>query len=451
MARPLTLLILLCCLLVGGLAAVQAQPAPSPAAKLSTLTIEVEVPPGTGTVYITGSLPELGPWHTNLFAMQGEGTKRTASLQVADGTTVMFKFCLGSWETQAMPADGRQPDNNYVLVQGDTKKSYVVTSFGDPTDEGRTVTLDIEVPPTTGDVYLTGNLDELGPWDPKKFKLQGEGAKRTATLKVPAGTKLELKLTGGAWDLEALNEDMSVPGNTVLEVKENMTHKWVVPKFREPSVEMPWPDPTRWEDQIAAFEAADKESMPPTGAIVATGSSSMRGWHGTIKRDLAPLTIIPRGFGGSNYNDLYHYLERVVVPYKPRAVLIYEGDNDVAGGLFNESVVKKFTETTQAIRQWLPETRIYVISIKPSPSREKFWGDAQWVNEAMKKACEADPMITYIDVATPMLGPNGKARPELFGTDMLHLNESGYALWTKIVKPILMENEAKHEKPPMLN
>lgn len=444
MLRPLLLLLAVLASLFVVCSPAAAQPAPA-AEKMSTLTIMVDVPPGTGTVYLTGSVPELGPWHTDKFAMQGDGTRRTASLKVADGTTVMFKFCLGSWENQAMPENGGAPDNNYVLVSGDTTRSYTVTSFGDPTDTRKVLTLDVTVPEGTGDVYLTGSLPELGPWEPMKFKLSGEGTTRSATLRVEQGTKVELKLTGGAWDLEALNADSSVPGNTVIEVKNTMTYQWSVPKFRQPAVELPWPDPARWEKQIAAFEERDKEAMPPAGAIVATGSSSMVGWHGTIKRDLAPLTIIPRGFGGSNYNDLHAMLDRVVVPYKPRAVLIYEGDNDIAGGMFPESVIAKFKETTSAIRQWLPQARIYILAVKPSPSREKFWPDAVKVNEAMKAACDADPMMTYIDIATPMLGPDGKARVELFGNDMLHMNESGYALWTTIVKPVLLEGEAAYE------
>ncbi len=58
-----------------------------------------------------------------------------------------------------------------------------------------------------------------------------------------------------------------------------------------------YPDPARFEKDIQAFETEDKTSPPPPGAIVCTGSSSMRMWR-SIHEDLAPLTIIHRGFGG---------------------------------------------------------------------------------------------------------------------------------------------------------
>jgi len=89
----------------------------------------------------------------------------------------------------------------------------------------------------------------------------------------------------------------------------------------------------KYEKEIQDFESADRKQFPPPGAIVCIGSSSMKGWHSTIVNDLAPLTIIPRGFGGSSMNDALHYVDRIVIPYKPRAVAVYEGDNDIADGI----------------------------------------------------------------------------------------------------------------------
>ena len=94
-----------------------------------------------------------------------------------------------------------------------------------------------------------------------------------------------------------------------------------------------YPNPERFEKAVQAFEAKDKKDPPPASAIVCTGSSSMVGWHKTIRNDLAPLTVIPRGFGGSTMNDVLYYAERVAIPYRPRAILVYEGDNDIACGI----------------------------------------------------------------------------------------------------------------------
>jgi hypothetical protein len=93
-----------------------------------------------------------------------------------------------------------------------------------------------------------------------------------------------------------------------------------------------WPDPERLAPEIRAFARADSALPPPAGAIVCVGSSSIRMWHPTLAHDLAPLTVVPRGFGGSTMQDLLHYLGPLVLTARPRAVLLYEGDNDLLEG-----------------------------------------------------------------------------------------------------------------------
>ena len=100
--------------------------------------------------------------------------------------------------------------------------------------------------------------------------------------------------------------------------------------------------PAKYEKAIRAFERKDKDSPPPAGAVVCIGSSSMRMWHDRIREDLSPLTLIPRGFGGSTMHDLLHYTDRIVLPYKPRAIVVYEGDNDVAKGVSPAEIQQTF-------------------------------------------------------------------------------------------------------------
>ncbi|NLF30969.1 MAG: hypothetical protein GX591_08800 [Planctomycetes bacterium] len=170
-------------------------------------------------------------------------------------------------------------------------------------------------------------------------------------------------------------------------------------------------DPARFAEQIAAFEAADAEAMPPTGAIVCVGSSSMRGWHPWLADDLAPLTVIGRGFGGSNMYDALVYVDRVVLKYRPRAVLLYEGDNDVALGVTPREILQMFGALRKAIHRELPDCRIYVMSVKPSPSRWEMWPQMVQTNRLLQAACNGDERLTYIDVSTPMLGADGQPLP----------------------------------------
>ena len=210
-------------------------------------------------------------------------------------------------------------------------------------------------------------------------------------------------------------------------------------------LESVYADPQRFEASIEAFEAQDLLSPPPEGAVVCVGSSSMRGWHATIAEDLTPLTVIPRGFGGSTMFDALYYTERIVTKYKPRAVLVYEGDNDIASDVSPETILEAFHAFLASVHAALPETRIYLLAIKPSIARWQLWPQMQAANALLKATCEANPLLTYIDIASPMLDESGEPKPDIFLEDDLHMNERGYALWTTAVRPILVEHEARFE------
>ena len=205
------------------------------------------------------------------------------------------------------------------------------------------------------------------------------------------------------------------------------------------------PDPTRFASAIAEFQAADAANPPPKGAIVCTGSSSMRMWHPRIKEDLPELTLLPRGFGGSHYTDLIHYLEALVFKYQPRALLLYEGDNDANYGKTPERIFQDFKFLAEQCRKQLPDLRLYIIGAKPSIARWAIAEQMQRSNAMIQDYCRAKPGFTYIDVWPLLLDANGQPRSELFTEDKLHLNSAGYDCWTAAISPVLLRNEAAFE------
>ncbi len=192
----------------------------------------------------------------------------------------------------------------------------------------------------------------------------------------------------------------------------------------------------RWEPDIEAFEAADKTNAPPQNAILFVGSSSILKWP-DIAKDFPGHAVFKRGFGGSELSDSVFFADRIVTPYHPKLVLLYAGDNDLAAGKSPEQVFADFKAFAEKVHAALPETRVGFIAIKPCPLRKNLLTEVTTVNGLVKGYADMHDKLLYIDVFTPMLGPGGALRPELFVGDGLHMNADGYALWTSIIKPVL--------------
>jgi lysophospholipase L1-like esterase len=194
---------------------------------------------------------------------------------------------------------------------------------------------------------------------------------------------------------------------------------------------------TPFEYQIKAYEAQDREKMSPAGGVLFIGSSSIRQWT-TLARDFPGAAVINRGFGGSEISDSTHYASRIVVPYKPKTIVMYAGENDLDRGSKPSQVLADFKAFVRTVRAALPRTRILFISIKPSPSHAKTVGDQREANRLVEDFTRTDPSrLGFIDVFHPMLGTDGKPRADLFVKDGQHLSAKGYALWTSLVKTFL--------------
>jgi lysophospholipase L1-like esterase len=194
--------------------------------------------------------------------------------------------------------------------------------------------------------------------------------------------------------------------------------------------------PERWAAAINKFTQADLSNPPPRNGVVFIGSSSIGKWS-SLAQDFPGVKAINRGFGGSQLEDSVYYADRIVIPYRPRTVVLYAGDNDLNSGKTPETVHADFKAFVAKIHAALPETRIVFIAIKPSPSRWKLNDKVVRANALIAAECERDQRLAFADIYTPMLNEKGEPRPELFVKDMLHLNAAGYAVWKPVVAPLL--------------
>jgi lysophospholipase L1-like esterase len=189
-------------------------------------------------------------------------------------------------------------------------------------------------------------------------------------------------------------------------------------------------------EEIAAFAKQDSITPPPERSIVFTGSSSVRMWT-TLAADFPGRPVLNRGFGGSQLADANRYFEQLVTRYHPRQVVLYAGDNDIAGGAAPEQVAEAFRTFAERLHRELPDTRLIFISIKPSLARFAQYGQMQAANRQIQQYTKTHRWAQFVDVGPPMLGSDGKPKPELFQGDGLHMTPAGYAIWTKTLRPYL--------------
>lgn len=194
---------------------------------------------------------------------------------------------------------------------------------------------------------------------------------------------------------------------------------------------------SKWEPEIKRFEEADRISPPPKRAVLFVGSSSFRMWK-TLAEDFAGIPVINRGFGGSEMEYLVRYADRIILPYEPRVVLVYAGDNDLANTRAPkepERVLAEYKALVGKIRAKLPDVPIGYVAVKASIKRWAIADKIRALNAAIAEYSAGEKGLFFVDVFTPMLGADGAPRRELFLEDGLHMNREGYALWTSLIRP----------------
>ena len=196
--------------------------------------------------------------------------------------------------------------------------------------------------------------------------------------------------------------------------------------------------PEVFAPEIARFEAADRIAPPRPGGVLFVGSSSIRLWP-TLAADFPGVYTLQRGFGGAELSDVIRYAPRIVLPYRPRLIVLYAGENDLAAGKSALAVFRQYQAFVALVRRTLPETRIAFVSIKPSPSRWALADQMREANDLIRRQAATDSRLSFVDVFTPMLRPDGKPREELFVEDRLHMNAAGYKVWKDLLRPIVSE------------
>ena len=206
------------------------------------------------------------------------------------------------------------------------------------------------------------------------------------------------------------------------------------------------PDPSRFEKDIAAFEAEDKAAPPAPGGTLFVGSSSIRYWD--VARAFPALRPIRRGYGGSHVSDTVHFAGRLILPYRPALIVFYAGDADVAAGKPAAQIAADTHTLVALIHARLPNTPVVVIGTKPSPLHWPHMATIRAANAAVKADMAGDRLAAYADAEAALLGPDGTPRAEFYAENGLNLSERGYTAWTAALRPTIerMRPAAKGSK-----
>jgi len=197
-------------------------------------------------------------------------------------------------------------------------------------------------------------------------------------------------------------------------------------------------DYTKWEKEVAAYEAADRKDAPPKGAILFIGSSTIRRWE-TLASDYPEHKVINRGFGGTEIVDATHFADRLIFPHEPKQIFLRAGGNDIHAGRIPKEVAKDFADFVHTVHARLPKTEILYIAVSPAPAR---WGESDKyceLNRIIRDMALDMPRVGFVDAYDVSLVPDGSAIPELFVKDRLHFSPAGYIRLAERVRPYLAQ------------
>ena len=192
----------------------------------------------------------------------------------------------------------------------------------------------------------------------------------------------------------------------------------------------------RFEKNVQDYEAADKVSFPAPGQILLAGDSQFFRWK-TLHEDLPDYNIINRGIDSFQTSDLIYFVDRIVIPYKPRMIILHVGGNDLTTGKSAEQLLADFKTFVAKVRAALPNVPIAFSSTTPGPARFSQAAERVRANRMLKDYIATQKSLMFIDLWDAMLTPDGKPREDLWVEDRIHPNHEGYLIRVRIMRPLL--------------
>jgi predicted alpha/beta superfamily hydrolase len=103
-----------------------------PLEKRVTFRVHPQTMPDTAKVYIAGNHAQLGNWQPDVVALTKEnGGSWSRTFSFKSGEKIEYKFTRGSWDNEAVSAEGVVPPNSVLHVRNDTTIVVEIASWKD--------------------------------------------------------------------------------------------------------------------------------------------------------------------------------------------------------------------------------------------------------------------------------------------------------------------------------
>jgi len=199
-------------------------------------------------------------------------------------------------------------------------------------------------------------------------------------------------------------------------------------------------------------EEFKKQNIKP-GSIIFLGNSITEGYD--LEQFYNNSEYINRGIAGDMTSGVLQRLDEIIARHPEKIVLLI-GINDISRGIDNKEILNNYEKILKKIKNESPDTKVLVVSVLPVQNTFSFRrflvntayflsfvrpydinGKIVEFNKDLRKLAKKYG-YQYIDIHDNFTDPKGNFLNSEYASDYVHLNEKGYALMTKLLKPHLL-------------
>ena len=161
-----------------------------------------------------------------------------------------------------------------------------------------------------------------------------------------------------------------------------------------------------------------------------------------------PLACYNRGIGGDTTSGVLRRLKVSIFDISPSVVVLMIGTNDINGGVDEAKILSNYEQIIDEIYSALPGVDLYCMSIIPQNSQIEEYSHIKLADTTARiiainpkiRALAKQKGATYLDLFSLIADENNHLILE-YSDDGLHLNPTGLAVWTELLKPCLASEE----------